>query len=82
VRKPLAGSVVVLLLVVAAPAAFLFVPSPMQKWAVERLASAALGRQVTSGGPFRLRAWPPLAITAPTSGSRTRTGAPHPSWPL
>jgi hypothetical protein len=56
VRKPLAGSVVVLLLLVAAPAAFLFVPSPMQKWAVERLASAALGRQVTSGGPFRLRA--------------------------
>ena len=63
-RKLLAGLVIVLLLLVAVPAAFLFVPSPMQKWAVERIASVALGRQVTSSGPFHLRAWPPLAITA------------------
>ena len=36
----------------------------MQKWAVERGASMATGRQVTFGEPFRLRAWPPVTITA------------------
>ena len=37
---------------------FLLIPSPLQKWAVERGASMATGRQVTFGEPFRLRAWP------------------------
>ena len=63
-RKLLTGLVIVLLLLVTMLAAFLFIPSPVQKWAVERIASVALGRQVTLGEPFRLRAWPPLAITA------------------
>ncbi len=49
---------------VVAVAGFLFVPSPLQKWAVERGATMATGRQVTFGDPFRLRAWPPLTITA------------------
>ena len=55
---------------VVAIAGFLFVPSPLQKWAVERGASLATGRQVTFGDPFRLRAWPPLAITAADIRSR------------
>ena len=63
-RKLLIGIVIVLLLVVVAIAGFLLVPSPLQKWAIERGASMAIGRQVTFGDPFRLRAWPPLAITA------------------
>ena len=40
------------------------VPSPLQKWAVERGASVATGRQITFGEPFRLHAWPPVTITA------------------
>jgi AsmA protein len=63
-RKLLIGAVLVLLLAVVAVAALLFVPSPLQKWAVERGASMATGRQVTFGEPFRLRAWPPVTITA------------------
>ena len=63
-RKLLIGVVVVLLLAIVAIAGFLFVPSPLQKWAVERGASMAAGRQVTFGEPFRLRAWPPVTITA------------------
>lgn len=63
-RKLLVGLVVALLLAIVLIAGFLFIPSPAQKWAVERAASAALGREVTLGEPFRLRAWPPLAITA------------------
>ena len=63
-RKLLIGVVLVLMLAVVAIAAFLFVPSPLQKWAVERGALLATGRQITFGGPFRLRAWPPLSITA------------------
>ena len=63
-RKLLIGVVVVLLLAIVAVAGFLFVPSPLQKWAVERGASIAAGRQVTFGEPFRLRAWPPVTITA------------------
>ena len=63
-RKLLIGIIVLLLLVVAAIGGFLFVPSPLQKWALERGASLATGRQVTFGDPFRLRAWPPLTITA------------------
>ena len=63
-RKLLIGVVVVLLLAIVAIAGFLFVPSPLQKWAVERGASMATGRQVTFGEPFRLRAWPPVTITA------------------
>ena len=63
-RKLLIGVVLVLLLAVVAIGAFLFVPSPLQKWAVERGASLATGRQVTLGEPFRLRAWPPLTISA------------------
>jgi AsmA protein len=63
-RKLLIGAVLVLLLAVVAVAALLFVPSPVQKWAVERGASVATGREVTFGEPFRLRAWPPVAITA------------------
>src|SRR4051812_36613077 len=63
-RKLLTGIVLVLVLAVVAIAAFLFVPSPLQKWAVERGASLAAGRQISFGEPFRLRAWPPLTITA------------------
>jgi AsmA protein len=63
-RKLLVGIAVVLLLVVVAIATFLFVPSPVQKWAAERGATLATGRQVTLGNPFRLRAWPPLSVTA------------------
>lgn len=63
-RKLLTGLVVVLLLAIVLIAGFLFIPSPAQKWAVERGASAALGRKVTFGEPFHVRAWPPLAITA------------------
>jgi AsmA protein len=63
-RKLLIGVVLVLLLAVVAIGAFLFVPSPLQKWAVERGASLATGRQVTLGEPFRLSAWPPLTISA------------------
>ena len=63
-RKLLTGLVVILLLAIVLIAGFLFIPSPAQKWAVERGASAALGRKVTLGEPFHLRAWPPLAITA------------------
>ena len=59
-RKLLIGIVFVLLLVIVAIAGFLLVPSPLQKWAVERGATMAIGRQVTFGDPFRLRAWPPL----------------------
>lgn len=54
----------VLLLAVVVSAAFLLVPSPLQKWAVERGASLGTGRQVSFGEPFRLHAWPPLTITA------------------
>ncbi len=63
-RKLLIGIVIVLLLIIVAIAGFLFVPSPLQKWAVERGATMAIGRQVTFGDPFRLRAWPPLEIAA------------------
>src|SRR5215217_2001550 len=63
-RRLLVGIIVLLLLVVVALAGFLFVPSPLQKWAVERGATLATGRQVTLGDPFRLRAWPPLSVTA------------------
>jgi len=63
-RKLWIGVVLVLLLAVVASAAVLLVPSPLQKWAVERGASLATGRQVSFGEPFRLRAWPPLTITA------------------
>jgi AsmA protein len=63
-RKLSIGVAFVLLLAVVASAAFLFVPSPLQKWAVERGASLGTGRQVSFGEPFRLHAWPPLTITA------------------
>src|SRR5688572_17525860 len=63
-RRLLIGAVLVLLLAVVAVAALLFVPSPVQKWAVERGASVATGRQVTFGEPFHLRAWPPVTIAA------------------
>ena len=53
----------------------LLVPSPLQKWAVERGASMAIGRQVTFGDPFRLRAWPPIAITAADIRSPMPIGA-------
>src|SRR3954468_20413846 len=63
-RSVLVGIIILVLLVVVATAACLFVPSPVQKWAVERGATLATGRQVTLGNPFRLRAWPPLSVTA------------------
>ena len=63
-RKLLIGLVVVLLLAIVAVAAFLFVPSPLQKMAVERGATLATGREVSFGEPFRFRAWPPLSVTA------------------
>ena len=63
-RKLSIGVLLVLLLAVVAAAAFLLVPSPLQKWAVERAASLGTGRQVSFGEPFRLHAWPPLTITA------------------
>jgi AsmA protein len=63
-RSVLVGIIILVLLVVVATAACLFVPSPLQKWAVERGATLATGRQVTLGEPFRLTAWPPVTITA------------------
>ena len=63
-RRLFLGLILVLLVAVVAVAAFLLIPSPLQKWAVERGASAATGRQITFGEPFRLHAWPPLTITA------------------
>jgi uncharacterized protein involved in outer membrane biogenesis len=63
-RKLVTGVLGALLLAVVVVAAILFVPSPLQKWAVERGATLAIGRQVVLGEPFRLRAWPPVAIEA------------------
>lgn len=63
-RKLLLTLLVVLLVVVALVAVAVFVPSPLQKWAVERAATAALAREVRLGEPFHLRLWPPLALTA------------------
>ena len=63
-RKLLVGVLGLLLLVLVLLLAVVFVPSPLQKWAVERGATMATGRQVTIGEPFRLRAWPPIEISA------------------
>ena len=63
-RKLLVGLLGLVLLVVVLVLAAVFIPSPLQKWAVERGATMATGRQVTIGGPFSLRAWPPVEITA------------------
>lgn len=63
-RKLLLGVLGLVLLVVVVILAVVFVPSPLQKWAVERGATMATGRQVTIGEPFTLRAWPPIEITA------------------
>ena len=63
-RKLLVGVLGLVLLIVVLVLAAVFIPSPLQKWAVERGATMATGRQVTIGGPFSLRAWPPVEITA------------------
>ncbi|MGD9512121.1 MAG: AsmA family protein, partial [Geminicoccaceae bacterium] len=63
-RKLLIGVLGLVALVIVVVLAVIFIPSPLQKWAVERGATMATGRQVTIGGPFSLRAWPPIAITA------------------
>ena len=52
-RKLLVGVLGLLLLVLVLLLAVVFVPSPLQKWAVERGATMATGRQVTIGEPFR-----------------------------
>ena len=58
-RKLLVGVLGLVLVLVVLIVAAVFIPSPLQKWAVERGATMATGRQVTIGGPFSLRAWPP-----------------------
>jgi AsmA protein len=63
-RKLLVGLPGLVLVALVLVLAAIFIPSPLQKWAVERGATMATGRQVTIGGPFRLRAWPPVEITA------------------
>lgn len=63
-RKLLIGVLGLVLLVLVLIVAAVFIPSPLQKWAVERGATMATGRQVTIGEPFSLRAWPPVEITA------------------
>src|SRR3954447_3631958 len=63
-RKLLVGVLGLVLVVLVLVLAAVFIPSPLQKWAVERGATMATGRQVTIGEPFRLRAWPPIEITA------------------
>ncbi|MFO1046471.1 MAG: AsmA family protein [Geminicoccaceae bacterium] len=63
-RKLLVGVLGLVLVLVVLIVAAVFIPSPLQKWAVERGATMATGRQVTIGGPFSLRAWPPVEITA------------------
>ena len=63
-RKLVVGVLGVLLLAVAVVLAVLLVPSPLQRWAVERGATLATGREVTIGGPFRLSILPPVAVTA------------------
>lgn len=63
-RKLLVGILGLVLVVLVLVLAVVFIPSPVQKWAVERGATIALGRQVTIGEPFHLRAWPPVEITA------------------
>ena len=63
-RKLLVGLLGLVLLVVVLALAVLFIPSHLQKWAVERGATMATGRQVTIGEPFSLHAWPPIEITA------------------
>ena len=63
-RKLLVGVLGLLAVVLLLVAAFLFVPTPLQKWAVQRGATLAAGRAVSFGEPFRLSAWPPLEITA------------------
>jgi AsmA protein len=63
-RKLLVGILGVLLVALGLVLAVIFVPSPLQKWAVERGASFATGRAVTLGEPFRLRVWPPVEIIA------------------
>ena len=63
-RKLLVGVLGLLAVLVLVVAAVLFVPTPLQKWAAQRGATLALGREVTLGEPFRLGAWPPLEIAA------------------
>ncbi len=63
-RKLVIGVFGVLLLAVLAVVAVVLVPSPLQKWAVQRGATLAIGREVTFGEPFRLSAWPPVGIAA------------------
>jgi AsmA protein len=63
-RKLLLGVLGLVLVVLMLVMAAVFIPSPLQKWAVERVATIATGRPVTIGEPFRLRAWPPIEITA------------------
>jgi AsmA protein len=64
VRKLVVGVLGVLLLAVAVVLAVLLVPSPLQRWAVERGATLATGREVTIGGPFQLSLLPPASVTA------------------
>src|SRR5689334_4072612 len=63
-RKLLVGVLCLVLVVVVLLPAALLISSPLQKWALERAATMAIGRPVTIGEPFRLRAWPPIEITA------------------
>ena len=63
-RKLLVGLFLVVILAVVAVVAFLAIPSRLQKWAVERGATMRHRAAGDHRRAFRLRAWPPIEITA------------------
>ena len=76
-RKLIVGLLGLVLLVLVLVAAAIFIPSPLQKWAVERGASMATGRQVTIGEPSGCVPGRPSRSPRATSRSPMPTGAPR-----